>query len=124
MAVVLGGMSGGSAPGVMTFTFRLAQEWKALAEDWEPRTPIAGDLVLIEFTKPKHAVLGPPDWSEVPLGADAGPEQGQVFWRMIGPAEIDPVFTCSVGALEWECKAVVVIGGTFAPFPAPERIDP
>jgi hypothetical protein len=89
----------------------------SLVQGWDlipaGRHPVAGDLILLEVRKPRQ-VAAPPGWSslgELPWTDDDGWEHiGHVFWKIIGPREIDPVFTTGEPSPEWEIRGSAVTG--------------
>src|SRR5260370_6180369 len=74
----------------------VGQGWAGIPPEHGGRAPAAGDLILLEVRKPRQ-VTAAPDWMD--LGEfiwtdDEGREHtGHAFCKIIGPREINPLFT-------------------------------
>ena len=114
MAVTVSpGLSVSSPKPLGSFTMSMVAGWDLIPAERGGRLPCAGDVVLLEVRKPGPPVTGPAGW-EGPVAGTWNDEQGRehpgsMFWKMIGPHEMDPTFHAPKAA-EWEVHGYAVTG--------------
>lgn len=104
MAVTAAELSGGTSKAMGSFTMSLFAGWDEIPPELGGRLPAPGDLVVLEVRRPQAGVIGPSSWTR----------HGNVFWRLIGPREIDPVFYAAEAA-EWDVRGYAIEPETLAP---------
>ena len=75
---------------------------------WKGRSPVAGDLVIVNFISPQSGVIAAAGWAEFLYPGEDGTDR-QAFWRIIDSRDPDPVFYCGQPA-DWEWTAAAVYG--------------
>ena len=102
----------GAAAAVSSFTMSLVQGWDRIPPEQGGRPPVVDDLILLEVRKPQ--VTAPPDWTtlgEFTWTDDDGDERtGHAFCKIIGPREIDPLFTTTEPEPAWEILGHALTG--------------
>lgn len=78
----------------------LTRGWDLIPPERGGRLPCAGDVVILQVTRPEGTVTGPPGWDRA---------VGNVFFRLIGPGEQDPVFRFDEEC-EWEIHGFAATG--------------
>lgn len=91
----------------------LLQGWDKIPPEHGGRTPAAGDLILLQVRKPA-TVTGPPGWLALGeftwTGDDGRDRTGHAFAKVIGPRELDPVFTTTEQQPDWEILGHAMTG--------------